>query len=58
MVPNRKSDNIKEAEQFNFRETDTDDNCGECNRFDKNSFDGLNVNCKFFHIKTDERSYM
>jgi hypothetical protein len=54
MVPNRKSDNIKEAEIFNFRETDTDDNCGKCDRFDKNSFDGLEVNCKFFHIKTDE----
>jgi hypothetical protein len=54
MVPNRKSDNIKEAEKFNFRETDTDDNCGECNRFDNSSFDGFDVYCKFFHIKTDE----
>ena len=54
MVPNRKSDNIKEAEKFNFRETDTTDNCSECNRFDKGSLDGLEVNCKFFHIKTDE----
>ena len=54
MVPNRKSDNKKNAEKFNFRETDTDDNCIECNRFDKMFFDGFEANCKFFHIKTDE----
>lgn len=28
MVSNRKLDNIKEARLFNFRETETDDNCG------------------------------
>jgi hypothetical protein len=54
MVPNTKSDNIKEAEKFNFRETDNNDNCGECSRFNKKSSDESDVNCKFFHIKTDE----
>ena len=53
MVPKRKSDYIKEAEKFSFRETDTDDNCRKCNRFDMNSFDGFEADCKFFHIKTD-----
>jgi len=42
------------AKEFNFRETDNDDNCSKCNRFDKKSFDGFEANCKFFHIKTDE----
>jgi hypothetical protein len=55
MVPNRKSDNKKEAEKFNFRKTDTDENCSKCSRFVKNSFDGLEADCKFFHIKTDEK---
>ena len=54
MVPNRKSDKKKDAKKFNFRETDTDNSCIECNRFDKKSFDGFETNCKFFHIKTDE----
>lgn len=54
MVPNRKSDNIKDAEKFNFRKTDNNENCGECSRFDKNSSKDSDVNCKFFHIKTDE----
>ena len=53
MVPNTKSDNIKEAEKFNFIETDTQDNCSKCNRFVKNSFEGFEADCKFFHIKTD-----
>lgn len=53
MVPYRKSDHRKRAE-FNFRETDTDNNCSECSRFDMNSSDGFESNCKFFHIKTDE----
>ena len=54
MVPNRKSDNEKEAEKFNFRETETEDNFSKCSRFVKNSFDGFEADCKFFHIKTDE----
>ena len=43
-----------EAKEFNFRETDNDDNCSKCNRFDKKSFDEFEANCKFFNIKTDE----
>ena len=43
-----------EAKKFNFRETNNDNNCSKCNRFDKKSFDGFEANCKFFHIKTDE----
>ena len=43
-----------EAKEFNFRETDNDDNCSKCNRFDKKSFDGFEANCKYFRIKTDE----
>ncbi len=54
MVPYRKSDHRKRAEKFNFRETDTDNNCRECSRFDMNSYDGFEADCKFFHIKTDE----
>jgi hypothetical protein len=52
-VPNRKSDNKKDAEKFNFRETDADENCSKCNRFDKKYFDGYEANCKFFHVKSD-----
>ena len=54
MVPYRKSDHRKRAEKFNFRETDSDNNCRECSRFDMNSYDGFEADCKFFHIKTDE----
>ena len=58
MVPNTKSDNIKEPEKFNFRQTDNNNNCGECSRFNKKSSDESDVNCKFFHIKTDENHKM
>jgi hypothetical protein len=53
MVPNWRSDYKKEAEKFNFRETDSKDNCRKCSRFDVKSFDGFEAHCKFFHIKTD-----
>ena len=54
LVPKGKSDHRKRAEKFNFRETETDNNCRKCSRFDMNSYDGFEADCKFFHIKTDE----
>ena len=42
------------AKKFDFRETDNDDNCSECDSFDKKSYDGVEANCKMFHIKTDK----
>ena len=39
---------------FNFRDTNSSDNCLKCKYWDSQSFDGFEANCNYFHIKTDE----
>ena len=41
-------------ESFNFRDTNSSDNCLKCKYWDSSSFDGFEANCNYFHIKTDE----
>ena len=47
--------NSKDSKQkFNFRKTDSEDNCTKCKYYVAKSFDGVQTNCKFLNIKVDE----
>jgi len=40
--------------KFNFRKTDSVDNCTKCKYYNKRSFNGVDTDCKFLYIKVDE----
>lgn len=49
-----KTSGIEEAKKFNYRETDSADNCLKCKYCNMKSYDGYEADCNSFKMKIDE----
>ena len=44
----------EEADKFDYRETNKEDNCTKCKYYDSEYDESAKGTCKFFHINIDE----